>query len=880
MLPEIVNYSFGGVQNWGVDTDEEEVIYAANNAGLTVYNGQFWRLHELPQNTIIRSVRCLGERIYTGSYEEFGYWQKDNTGQLIYHSLKESFGANPPLPSEEFWQIIPFGDQVVFRSFGAVYLYDGSTINRILEGYAVSRVQEYQGRLVVATLNNGLLQISEEGIRAFETGGQTLDIESFSQLAVYQDQLFAYSPSAGGFFIDPQNIRPVSPELNQLLKQQSLNSVQFIDDQRLVFGTIKNGIYLMDNLNQDMQMLNKQAGINNNTVLDLHVSGDRLWAALDNGLSRINISGALAYFNDPTGVLGTVYDLAVIDQVYYLASNTGIYRYYNDQLQLIPGSEGQCWSLYPWEDGLLCGHNNGAFWLKGEQLSLIPGSFSGVYDYTPIPGDKNLLLATYSGLGHLNVTEGLQITRISGLDRPIEQVSFDHEGHWYASGFYQGLYKSDFAAQGESPTNWEPWGEDDIFQQNKVKLNIIDNTIYLAENNRWWMQSMKGFQEVPVLTDQKLLGQTSDELWFWDQTSTLITRRDVKFKSLDTWTNSSLVERFVPGFQKVLIQNDSTLLLNLIDGFARWDVTRNRKDNDISPAIGAIYLNNTAIPLENMTDLTISHAQARTVVVEAYVPQAQGSELEYDLKGQQEQKGKIPNGKLMLQNLPAGDYELSIYETAHPHSPAQLNFEVLPPWYWSPLMKLLYLILFIASLFAVGRFQKRREQKASIDKQNRLKIAAQKEIAEIERKNLLKEIKNKKKELTNTTASMVQKNETIISLRNELKRLEKSSPNVTRTKNILHRSGQQLDSKKDWSLFESRFSELNEDFFNKLSHAYPKLTTKDKKLCAYIKIGLTSKEIAPLLGITKRSVELQRYRLRKKLNLDTKISFIEFLDRF
>ena len=70
---------------------------------------------------------------------------------------------------------------------------------------------------------------------------------------------------------------------------------------------------------------------------------------------------------------------------------------------------------------------------------------------------------------------------------------------------------------------------------------------------------------------------------------------------------------------------------------------------------------------------------------------------------------------------------------------------------------------------------------------------------------------------------------------------------------------------------------MNEDFFKSLTNAFPKMTSKDLKLCAYIKIGLTSKEIAPLMGITTRGVELHRYRLRRKLKFDASISFNEFL---
>ena len=70
------------------------------------------------------------------------------------------------------------------------------------------------------------------------------------------------------------------------------------------------------------------------------------------------------------------------------------------------------------------------------------------------------------------------------------------------------------------------------------------------------------------------------------------------------------------------------------------------------------------------------------------------------------------------------------------------------------------------------------------------------------------------------------------------------------------------------------------DFFRKLEEAYPELNNKDKLLCAYIKMNLLSKEIAPLLNISLRGVEISRYRLRKKLGLEEGENLAEFLQRF
>ena len=84
----------------------------------------------------------------------------------------------------------------------------------------------------------------------------------------------------------------------------------------------------------------------------------------------------------------------------------------------------------------------------------------------------------------------------------------------------------------------------------------------------------------------------------------------------------------------------------------------------------------------------------------------------------------------------------------------------------------------------------------------------------------------------------------------------------------------------DWKKFEHNFDIVYDEYLTRLGNTFPELTVSDKKLCAYLKMGLSSKEIAPLLNLTYRSVEMTRYRLRKKLNLTRDQNLIDFLQRF
>ncbi len=150
----------------------------------------------------------------------------------------------------------------------------------------------------------------------------------------------------------------------------------------------------------------------------------------------------------------------------------------------------------------------------------------------------------------------------------------------------------------------------------------------------------------------------------------------------------------------------------------------------------------------------------------------------------------------------------------------------------------------------------------------------------LEKEKLEKEIKQKQKELARTTMSVAKKNELILELKDMLALNKDAFPNKQRYRSLTKKLVGSINEDEDWKHFEINFKELHGDFFENLLERFPKLTPKDLKLCAYLKMNLSSKEIAPLMGITIRGVEIHRYRLRKKLNMDSSQNLSNFLIKF
>lgn len=89
-----------------------------------------------------------------------------------------------------------------------------------------------------------------------------------------------------------------------------------------------------------------------------------------------------------------------------------------------------------------------------------------------------------------------------------------------------------------------------------------------------------------------------------------------------------------------------------------------------------------------------------------------------------------------------------------------------------------------------------------------------------------------------------------------------------------------FQSDQDWEHFEKLFYQAHENFFQRLKNMYPDLTPSDLRLCAYLRLNLSTKEIAPLLNISVRGVEERRYRLRKRMNLSLDQNLTEYILAF
>lgn len=113
--------------------------------------------------------------------------------------------------------------------------------------------------------------------------------------------------------------------------------------------------------------------------------------------------------------------------------------------------------------------------------------------------------------------------------------------------------------------------------------------------------------------------------------------------------------------------------------------------------------------------------------------------------------------------------------------------------------------------------------------------------------------------------SLNSKNELLAFIKEDLKKTAENGANTV--KSVISTINKNITEDDSWSVFKEAFDNADKDFLKRIKQMHPVLTPNDLRLCAYLRLNLSSKEIAPLFNISVRSVEIKRYRLRKKMNL-------------
>ena len=434
-------------QNWSISQSKEKYIYVANNKGLLEYNGASWKLYLSPNETIIRSVNVIDNRIYTGCNSEFGYWQKNEFGLLFYTSLSKSLEIDF-LEDEEFWNIISIDDYILFQSLKRIYIYDktNNTYNVIDSETIIYKIFKVDESIYFQKTKEGIYKI-ENGKPKLVSNHIVLKNNRLVNIFSKGGKLLIETENNGFYILDNGSLSEWNIPANKELSEISVfRSVQ-LRDGSFILGTRSNGILHLTQNGDIYFNIDIIHGLSNNTVHWVFEDAeDNIWLALENGINCVNIKSLFSIYRDNEGKIGTVRTSIVFNNNLYLGTNQGLFYKQIDakeDFKLIEGIQEAVWSLKEINNTLFCGHDTGTSIIKYNRAEKIKGIQQGTWDIKPIDNSKDLLLqGNYNGLYVIQKINNNWLFRnkIQGFN--LSSKFFEiYDNHVFVSHEYKGVFK-------------------------------------------------------------------------------------------------------------------------------------------------------------------------------------------------------------------------------------------------------------------------------------------------------------------------------------------------------------------------------------------------------------------------------------------------------
>jgi DNA-binding CsgD family transcriptional regulator len=669
-------------------------------------------------------------------------------------------------------------------------------------------------------------------------------------------------------------------------------------DELLAVGTIGDGLFLIDLKN------GQQTHYHSSQLQDLNIHGlcfadkNFLWLSLDNGISSIILEPATYLWKTNTDT-GTFFDAASFNGKTYIASNQGTYIYEE------AGKKMQT-SMYPLQfcnlkNELLCGTTTQLFKMKAGQSNFEPFcDINGVrqFEYIADHGDEYIFLRSYSGIALLEYKDNTWKYRSLLLDTED-----------YANIMPENLH-----------TVWAIHPEKGIFRLRSNKdLNQITDSENFSE-----IDGYANYNRISLFkVEDKILFATPKGIYMFDITSKSFRRQEQISKEI-LYLNK--LQSIKPAYKNdIWVATDEELFLyHISDLSARlimhWPFVDNelmlydkhynlKSINDsitfVSTCEGTVVINSKIVsrcaanpyPLRIETfcftdnDNTIFYADfhqqeielpntATNITIQVTTGlDTHATSIAYRLPGvANDWSAWQTSGVIHFTNLPSGSYRLEIKDSNQ--NTLMVPILVSPPLYKRTWMIMLYILILIAITVGIVTVINERKRRILLRKYRKEQRKHTEELQKQAYEQLQEKVRNQESELKNRMRFLTQKQELLDTIAEEVetqkKELGDRYPNklYQRLMKIIQEGATEKDK---FLSFENYFVEVHYEFMLRMQKTQPSLSASELKFCCLLRANLSTKEISVIMGIALRSVELKKYRLKQKLNLDANSSLTSYI---
>ena len=875
-------------QIWAIEEGADGFVFAATNEGLAMFDGVRWRLYSLPGEPILRSLHYdkISGKLYSSGVNTFGYWLFDTKGDVEYTPLYKN--KNARRLSEDFWRICSRdnGRVFYFQTHNSLYKYmpETSEVKRVVlpEG-SVAYSFGVDNRIYIQ-IDDTLFLLSEDDTLSALARLPSRVVSMFSG----NSGIILAVEHSGLFRLESGSLRPLDNKLNARLSAAKINCcLPYLDG--FLAGTTKEGLIIIGSSYAASDNPSEYPDLLSQTILSLAVdSRANVWLGFNSGIAKIDISSNEHYiFSKQFGLVMSVLSKGGLTLV---ATNKGLFKVSGaaDTVTQIEGTQGVAWKIVDTGKHIYVLHDQGLFEYMDGAVKLVRGG--GIINLVAMQRRKGYFIACgYNKLSLYKLNgETLEFEgNVEGFNSYPNRLTADSSDYLWlvvpGEGF-QRLKLSDDMLKVEQTQDFDiPF--DRQSSPKALFITNINGTFVLYGSNRAWtcdgfskeLSENEGLTATFSMCGQNLLWveQRDNKLWYISQDDMgyleLISGKALKhsgifgqrrrgrvnaqFFSLGDYVAVGLDNCI--GFVKPGGSPADAIEIGKMEAFGA-DRSKVYDKSDkvfrIPYSMNNIRIYPVSIPKGAMVDYRVTSVSRDWITV------------------------KI-NDAISISALPPGNHIVEIRPSgiADQDKYVLLRINVAPPWYISAYAIILYVVVFI-SILIVLRAYYRRQNKArearlkahQTEILERVKLQRDKQVAELQSEQIGIELREKDKRLATITMNSIKRNNILNELKGDLSQIPAAENHAAvkqQINKVIRKINTQLSNEDDWKKSERYFNAIYDGLLDQLKLRYPSLTKTDMKLCVYIKLNLSTKEMAELMNISPRSIEMAKYRLRKKLGL-------------
>ncbi|MCM1153265.1 MAG: hypothetical protein NC328_06400 [Muribaculum sp.] len=923
-----------GPQNWAFVTDKTGRIYIGNQNGMLIFDGRIWQLAAIKNYTSVRSLLYdeSAGRIYAGGSGEFGYFYHDQKqGILKYTSISEKLSDKMRFFTE-IWKIYNFHDNIWYQSDHHLFCMNGNSIASFPVEGRISTSALIGNYIFVALEDGKILRFNGNTYDTVNDSGTFAGKKIIGFMSLRDKPMIVATATDGLYKFDGSHFSQLDLPCSTYLKNNRIFSAT-ASGTVCVFGTVDGGAVIHNFNSGETSFVNKQLGLINNTVLSSYIDGaGDIWLGLDNGIAFACYNTRITELIRSSDNIGAGYASLRLNDNIFLGTNQGLYSLSVDPADRIIEREpvrqlikGQIWALDNIDGTLFISSDTGLFYRTSQgNFSHIIG-LPGTHRVIQLPGKPDYALASTYEKFHLLYRNGnlwTDLGPVDGYDDIGGNFVIDDNMNVWIPHFRRGIYKLSLSKDLKSFTNTRLLTIADGLPDNQNNtITLINGKPVFLTNYGFYKPDYDHKRAINFEKMNKTFGGNAVRALFSFPNGITLWVSDKRLNFARTAPDGHLVvdstglklptQGFMEGHHSVSAVAPGKYLISNQEGF--WCLDTEKRINPgltIRPFVNTIYANGDSIVYEapfsgatQMSEKLPYHLNSLRFII-AYPDYSAGNDILFstmleDYDSDWSQYSELATREFT--HLREGNYTLHFRAKDIRTGEIQeslFRFTIMPPWYRSTAAYVCYLLLILSLVFmaykctkayiAHARLKALRQKEIELQD---LRESAQNEsltknleIATLKSEQLEQDIRHKSQQLSDTAMSLIHKNEILQEISDKIESIRNSPgasqipPAVARQLASLQKSVKNdIGKDDDWKSFHRNFDIVYGDFTKKLIRLHPSLTISDQRLCCYIRMGLSSKEISPLINISYKSVEMARYRLRKKIGLTQESSLQEYL---